>query len=106
MSRTKAENAAYQREYRRTHQTYDRDRNYKRLYGLTRLDVEALLAKQGGVCAICGKAEPGGKHKLFQVDHCHTTGKVRGMLCDACNRGLGFFRDNPNALRTAAKYVE
>jgi hypothetical protein len=40
------------------------------------------------------------------VDHCHTGGHVRGIICNECNRGLGYFRDSPNALRNAASYLE
>jgi hypothetical protein len=42
----------------------------------------------------------------MRVDHCHATGVVRGILCDHCNRGLGFFRDNPQSLATASTYVQ
>lgn len=52
-------------------------------YGLTENDVSELLAKQRGVCAICKMAS------RLCVDHCHSTGRVRGLLCDRCNRRLG-----------------
>lgn len=75
----------------------------RRTYGLTEEAFDALLASQGGVCAICGGG-PG--LRGWHVDHCHSGGHVRGVLCEACNLGLGKFRDNPAALRAAAAYLE
>lgn len=73
-------------------------------YGLTPESFAARLASQGGVCAICGTAEPG--RKGWAVDHCHAQGHVRGVLCGACNLGLGKFRDDPEVLRRAADYLD
>lgn len=57
----------------------------RRKYGLTEADFDVLLASQGGLCAMeCGKP-------AIHVDHCHETGKVRGLLCRGCNVGLGFY---------------
>lgn len=56
-------------------------------------------------CAICGSA-PKGKKKVLALDHCHSTGELRGLLCSACNVGLGFFRDNAKLLRSAIKYLK
>jgi len=50
-------------------------------------------------CVICGAEEP------LVVDHCHTTGQIRGMLCNHCNRGLGHFRDDPMLLEFASQYI-
>lgn len=66
-------------------------------------DYEAQLAKQGGKCAICFKP-PSGK-KILGIDHCHKRGKVRGLLCDRCNTGLGLFLDDPANLRMALYYL-
>ena len=82
-----------------------REHVLKRLYGLTLKDYENLLKKQGGCCKICGTKEPGG-HGVFVVDHDHVTGRVRGLLCSNCNRGLGFFNDSPETLRQGASYLE
>jgi len=71
-----------------------------RCYGLSRDDYDALLALQGGVCAICSKNRPLG------VDHCHLFNEVRGLLCNKCNLGLGMFDDDPDRLRAAADYLE
>lgn len=59
-------------------------------YGITLDDYDAMLLAQGGVCAIC--AGPGGKYGLH-VDHCHTTGKVRGLLCTKCNGALHYLEN-------------
>ncbi len=75
-------------------------------YGMSESDWDALLAKQGGGCAICGTCEPNGKHSRLSVDHCHVTGKVRGILCSNCNRAIGLIQDNARLLRKAADYLE
>lgn len=75
------------------------------LYGLSVEDYQARLDAQGGVCAVCGTDKPGGKG-AFHVDHCHTGGHVRGLLCHHCNLGLGNFKDDPERLRRAAAYLE
>jgi len=84
------------------------DKYYKRRYGVGLGWVEEALTKQGHVCAIC--KEVGFKMKDshytgLNLDHCHKTGKARGLLCHNCNRGLGLFQDNPEVLERAAKYV-
>lgn len=71
-------------------------------YGLTVADYDALFSAQGGVCAICKR--PPDKKRLA-VDHCHTTGTVRGLLCAPCNVSLGSFGDDPRVLLEAAKYL-
>ena len=75
-------------------------------YGITKERYDELLAEQGGGCAICGTSEPGGRDKVWQVDHCHNSNKVRGLLCGLCNRGLGQFRDDVDRLRSAVRYLE
>jgi hypothetical protein len=72
----------------------------KRRYGITAAEADAMLAEQGGVCAIC-KAAP-----AAHVDHDHATGAVRALLCFNCNGGLGQFKDDPMALHAAAYYVQ
>ena len=63
-----------------------------------------LHARQGGKCAICGTQYVLGLKRLA-LDHCHETGRIRGLLCGSCNRGLGLFRDNPERLRKAIEYL-
>ena len=72
-------------------------------HGLTLTDYSVLLAKQGGTCAICGR-KPG--KKRLSLDHDHKTNKVRGLLCNNHNMGIGYFCDNPVLLRAAAAYLE
>lgn len=83
---------------------------YRTTFGLTISEVETLIARQRGVCAICGNAETligtGGKVRELCIDHCHATGTIRGMLCSACNGMLGYARDNLATLRAAAVYLE
>lgn len=82
-----------------------RDRNYKSAYGISLKDVEAMLESQDGKCAVClteisleGKA-------TARVDHCHITGKVRGLLCHKCNVAIGCLGDNINGLQRAMAYL-
>ncbi len=75
-------------------------------YGMTEADWEALLVSQGGGCAICGVTEPNGNHSRLSVDHCHATGRVRGILCNNCNRAIGLLKDDARQLRKAADYLE
>lgn len=87
-----------------------RRRNLQFKYGMTIEDYDRMLEEQGG-CAICGTDNPLGEGNprpaiSFAVDHCHTTGRVRGLLCNPCNRGIGFLRDSPAILRKAASYLE
>ena len=77
-----------------------------KMYGISRADYDRLHAAQGGRCAICGGVEHGHKRAYFAIDHDHASGVVRGLLCHGCNAALGGFRDNPDLLRSAAKYVE
>lgn len=102
--------AAYQTAYFQTpkglaiRQRNDKKQHVRRLYGLALDDYEAMCRAQGGLCALCGKPNPG-KRKLA-VDHCHATGVVRALLCSPCNTGLGYFRDDVSLLRAAAGYLE
>lgn len=61
-----------------------------------------LYASQAGLCAICGK-EP--EDRRLAMDHCHATGRVRGLLCMHCNVGLGMFKDNKEVLEKAIAYL-
>lgn len=83
--------------------------NLNRSFGITREQYDELLEKQNGGCAFCGvkeTVEPSGKTKLLSVDHCHTTGEIRGLLCHNHNALLGFAKDDPEILLKAALYIE
>ena len=82
----------------------------KRLYGLTEKDYLDLYNKQSGLCRVCSiflynpfDRQDGDRP---QLDHCHKTNKVRGILCQTCNTGLGSFKDDPKLLRQGADYLE
>lgn len=69
-------------------------------YGLSEDKYNEMFSNQEGCCAICGNYM-----ESPHIDHDHTTGKVRGLLCQGCNLGLGLFLDNPTFLRKAATYI-
>lgn len=87
-----------------------RNTRLKSQYGITLENYKDLLVVQNGVCAVCGKPETmtNPKKKTISdlaVDHNHITGKVRGLLCRACNTGIGCFSDDPQLMVLAANYV-
>lgn len=73
-------------------------------YRLKVSEYQAMVEKQNGLCWICNKP-PIGKKRL-SVDHCHTTKKVRGLLCDNCNKGIGNLKEDPKILVRAIRYLE
>jgi hypothetical protein len=76
----------------------------ERYYGISPDDAEALFEAQDRRCAICHTDTPNGRG-TWHLDHDHRSGKVRGFLCQGCNNGLGFFRDDPLRLELAARYL-
>jgi hypothetical protein len=77
----------------------------KQQYGMTVAEYTAMLQSQGGVCGICRcLPEQTGLRRLV-VDHDHATGRVRGLICQSCNLGLGRFKDDPSILVSAIKYL-
>lgn len=102
------ETISQQRKYKRS-KTDDIDarREYqlRRKFNLTSVEYDAILERQGGGCAICRQArDPNGR--WLAVDHCHDTGRVRGLLCTNCNQAIGKLQDNPDRLRVAVAYLE
>lgn len=83
---------------------FRREYDLKRLYGLTIEDYDNILRTQNGVCKIC--KEKCKTRKYLSVDHCHATGKVRGLLCKECNVGIGCFRNSALLMNSAAEYLE
>jgi hypothetical protein len=79
-----------------------RPQNWRKYYyGMSQEDYDRLVARQGGACAICGKRPA----KALCVDHCHATGKIRGLLCRKCNLGIGHLDDSPSVMRAAIAYL-
>ena len=79
-----------------------RSQEMQRVYGITLADYDAMLEEQDGCCAICKTDTIKGR---FAIDHCHKTGKVRGLLCFDCNTGIGKLKDDPSLLLTAYEYL-
>lgn len=88
-------------EYRLKYRAYSLGRNY----GITIDQFDVILARQGGVCAICGSPDPRWT-KAWHVDHDHRSGFIRGILCQGCNLLVGMSRDRADVLRQAADYLE
>lgn len=86
------------------YEEYEWPRSLKRLYGITVEDYNTLFKLQSGLCAICDSPQEDQKRKL-SVDHCHSTGRVRGLLCQKCNRALGLFNDNTRIMKRAMEYL-
>lgn len=82
-----------------------REQALKYRYSLSNEDYEALLKTQNYKCAICNK-EAANMTYYLHVDHCHKTGKTRGLLCSPCNVYLGYIKDNKEAYKNAIKYLE
>lgn len=97
----KARRKQYMQKWRAEHP----DEQLQRNYGITVAERDALFEKQGFKCAICAADSPGA-NRDWNVDHCHTTGKVRGVLCHKCNVALGLFGDNSHTLAQAIHYLE
>lgn len=107
---TRKKKALYARLYRKTRPEINKNQLLKKCYGITLDDYNRMLKAQNGVCAICegtekSTCEKNGKVRTLNVDHCHTTGLIRGLLCSRCNRALGFFGDSVVALKSAIKYL-
>ena len=84
---------------------YKNRRNTLKKYGILPEDYDQMYIEQEGKCAVCGTHQSSMKKKLV-VDHCHKTGKVRGLLCNHCNSLLGFSRDNIATLNGAISYLK
>jgi hypothetical protein len=89
----------------------ERSRVMKHRYGISLDDAERMLADQKGGCAICGfsitiDGAVRGRRSSARVDHCHSTGRVRGLLCKECNLALGLMEDRPERFRSAADYLD
>ena len=94
---------------RRVCRDCEREESRKRVFelirGITHEERDKLLEAQDNKCAACGAEEPGST-KGWHVDHCHTTDKIRGVLCASCNIAIGQAGDSPERLRQMATYLE
>lgn len=91
---------------RKTHSTKDYHKNRSHLktrFGITIEEYNLMFLQQNNCCAICYKES---KSKRLAVDHCHITGKIRGLLCSKCNQGIGLFYENIESLKRAILYLE
>ena len=102
--------AAYARTWRANNPRKAKSHDIKKMYGITLEQYESMSEAQNHRCDICGNVEQSvdraGIPRRLAVDHCHTTGTIRKLLCSACNKALGGFRDDPELLRKAAAYIE
>tara|TARA_R110002153_G_C13079727_1_gene474226 strand:+ start:137 stop:655 length:519 start_codon:yes stop_codon:yes gene_type:complete len=84
-----------------------RDQKYRHRYGINIEDYNKMLKQQKGLCKICGSNDYGKKSaKYFVIDHCHTSKKVRGLLCHKCNVILGLCKDNTDILQKSIEYLK
>jgi hypothetical protein len=84
---------------------------FKARYGMTVDEYDEMHERQQGLCAICGNSEPNvdrrtGEPMRLSVDHDHETGRVRGLLCQKCNRALGLLDDDVDRLKWAIDYLQ
>lgn len=101
---------AYARAWHQANKRQSKSQNLKKSYGITIDQYEEMETAQNHVCAICSKKERNVDRntqlpRRLAVDHDHGTGKVRGLLCADCNKGLGHFYDNPELLELAIAYL-
>lgn len=91
---------------------YTRDKHLRRTFGITLIQYDEMFKAQSGKCKLCGRKEwkiinaKGGKPHNLAVDHCHKTGKIRGLLCAACNTAIGHLQDDPKLLHRVILYIE
>ena len=81
----------------------ERKYHLKTKYGITELEYKEMYDKQNGNCALCNKNV---EYKKLHVDHCHKSGRIRGLLCSNCNLALGNFKDNIEVLKKAIDYLK
>jgi hypothetical protein len=82
-----------------------KDRELRSTFGISLAEYETMLKNQNHGCAICSRQTAGHRTIYFAVDHNHKTGKVRGLLCSSCNRGIGHFFENINFMSSAIDYL-
>lgn len=104
--REKARKRAIARQANKAHyKAKDFQYDLKKHYGLSLAQYNEMYLLQGGKCAICSQPEASFKRKLH-VDHNHSTGQVRGLLCTQCNPGIGYFQESIERLEMALTYLK
>ena len=93
------------KEFKTNNPRISRTRNLKNLYKMSDADYNKMLIDQDNKCKICMSSDTGKRHKHFHVDHCHISGKIRGLLCHKCNTGIGLLQTNVKVLQNAIKYI-
>lgn len=100
----------FRKDYNKYRDECQKCRNLLNVFGINRNDFDLLLKKQKGLCAICGNAETArhqnGKLRSLAVDHCHSTGVIRGLLCTNCNTSIGGLKDNYTIISNALDYLK
>lgn len=106
----RAKHAKYAKAWREANRDKAKSSCLQKLYRITLDDYNQLLTLQKHVCAICKQPETNmqatGTKFSLAVDHCHTTGKVRGLLCSSCNRAIGLFNHSSDTILSAVKYLK
>ena len=92
-------------EEKKKQKIYGRKLDYRKKYGITLEEYNKMFAHQNGCCLICDQHQTV-LNKGLSVDHCHTTGKVRGLLCNNCNLMLGFAKDKIDTLSNSIRYLK
>ncbi len=100
MPKSNSEKAASARKWRKENPQREKEFKIKRLYSLSMMDVARMIHKQKGRCAICEI-----ETDQLEIDHDHLSGKVRGLLCGKCNKGIGLFDDDTGKLKAAILYL-
>jgi hypothetical protein len=106
---TREGKTAYLRAYRKANPEVEKARSLRESFGLSLEQYQEMHDRQGGKCAICGNPETqmrGDKVRALAVDHNHSTGKIRELLCSDCNTGIGKLKDSIEVLQSAVEYLK
>ncbi len=95
---------AYRKEYRKRNPNLEKERDLQEKFGISLQEYNRQFQIQGGMCKIC-EVHQSKLRRSLAVDHCHTKGHIRGLLCDTCNLGIGYFKDSFELLEKAAMYI-
>lgn len=102
---------AYMKAWRKLHPEYCKNEDLRQKHGITLEIYNQMLKDQNSVCRICHQKETQLDHRTnipynLSVDHCHVSGKIRGLLCNRCNRSLGMAEDNIELLESMIQYLQ